>query len=155
MVHPHIVLGLTQIEQQHSGTPIQNSIDDVFALLHFLREDPWADISWWNRVISKPFENQDEKALVRLRAVLHPLLLRRTKDMLDHLGKPILELPPRVEETLFLEFSPLEHDFYQVRPHFFFPQPWSISLVVFDLPSIQPSMFGLLLMIDSAIGALL
>ncbi len=31
-----------------TGTPIQNSIDDIFSLLHFLKEDPWADVGWWN-----------------------------------------------------------------------------------------------------------
>ena len=96
-----------------TGTPIQNKLDDVFPLLHFLREDPWSDLGWWRRVIAKPFEMQDVKALQRLKAVLQPLLLRRTKDMKNSNGEGILDLPPRSEEVYKLEFSDTERDFYQ------------------------------------------
>lgn len=96
-----------------TGTPIQNRLSDVFALLHFLKEDPWADIGWFNTVILKPFEKGDPIALGRLKAVLHPLMLRRTKDMNDEDGAKILELPPRIEETLRLTFSETERDFYE------------------------------------------
>ena len=82
-----------------TGTPIQNKLDDVFPLLHFLREDPWSDLGWWRRVIARPFEEHDERALQRLKAVLQPLLLRRTKDMKNSNGESILDLPPREEEV--------------------------------------------------------
>jgi DNA repair protein RAD5 len=97
-----------------TGTPIQNRLDDVFALLHFLREDPWSDIGWWSTVIARPFEQGEPRALARLKAVLQTLMLRRTKDMKDSKGTSILELPPRIEETLELEFSDVERDFYRV-----------------------------------------
>lgn len=96
-----------------TGTPIQNRLSDVFALLHFLKEDPWADIGWFNTVILRPFEKGDAVALNRLKAVLHPLMLRRTKDMKGSDGAQILELPPRIEETLRLQFSETERDFYE------------------------------------------
>ena len=96
-----------------TGTPIQNKLDDVFPLLHFLREDPWSDLGWWRRVIAKPFEDKDAKALQRLKAVLQPLLLRRTKDMKNANGEGILDLPPREEEVYKLVFSETERDFYQ------------------------------------------
>ncbi len=70
-----------------------------------------------NRVIAKPFESHDERVIPRLRAVLHPLMLRRTKDMTDTNGVAILELPPRIEHAIKLQLSPVEHDFYQVRQH--------------------------------------
>jgi len=37
--------------------------------------------SWWNRVISKPFEQRDSTALHKLKTILYPLMLRRTKSM--------------------------------------------------------------------------
>ena len=88
-----------------TGTPIQNHLDDIFPLLHFLREDPWSDLGWWRRVIARPFQEQDSRALQRLKAVLQPLLLRRTKAMKNLNGDSILDLPPREEEVLRLSQS--------------------------------------------------
>ena len=85
-----------------TGTPIQNHLDDIFPLLHFLKEDPWSDLGWWRRVIARPFQEQDSRALQRLKAVLQPLLLRRTKAMKNLNGDSILDLPPREEEVLRL-----------------------------------------------------
>lgn len=95
-----------------SGTIIQNKLDDVFAPLLFLREEPWSSWGWWSTVISQPFERQEEIALQRLRAILAPLMLRRTKAMRTATGESIVELPPRIDETLHCEFSPEERDFY-------------------------------------------
>ena len=95
-----------------TGTLIQNKIDDVFAPLKFLGEEPWCSWGWWHSVISAPFEKQDSLALQRLRAILTPLMLRRTKAMRTASGESIVELPPRVDETLVCEFSPDEQAFY-------------------------------------------
>lgn len=43
----------------------------------------------------EPFASGDEGALDRLRNVLAPILLRRTKNSRDVDGKPIVELPER------------------------------------------------------------
>jgi DNA repair protein RAD5 len=95
-----------------TGTPVQNKLDDLFSLLHFLKEEPWSSAGWWSKMIAKPFEQDDPAAVARLRTVLGPLVLRRTKDMRDSRGNPILELPPRTESILFCTFSETEKDFY-------------------------------------------
>lgn len=95
-----------------SGTIIQNKLDDVYAPLHFLREEPWSSWGWWHAVISQPFERQDTVALQRLRAILAPLMLRRTKAMRTLTGESIVELPPRVDETIQCEFTDQEREFY-------------------------------------------
>jgi len=63
-----------------TGTPIQNKLNELFSLFHFLQVQPYGDYSWWNNVIMKPIRNRDERGLERLRSVLSTLLLRRTKD---------------------------------------------------------------------------
>jgi len=95
-----------------TGTPLQNSVDDVFGLLHFLRVDPWSDYLFWSKVISKPYERGEEGALQMLQAILQPLLLRRTKDTQTKEGNPIITLPPRHTEMCMLEPSEEERDFY-------------------------------------------
>ncbi|KAI5069906.1 hypothetical protein GOP47_0014249 [Adiantum capillus-veneris] len=95
-----------------TGTPIQNKLEDVFSLLHFLRVEPWCNWGWWNKLVQKPFEDGDERGLVLLKAILRPLMLRRTKDTTDKVGRPILVLPPSETEVVECEFSEAERDFY-------------------------------------------
>lgn len=77
-----------------TGTPIQNSLQDLYSLFKFLRHEPWSEIHWWKRIISEPFERQDPRAALALKTVLQPLLLRRVKAMTDTDGTKIGNLPP-------------------------------------------------------------
>ncbi len=74
-----------------SGTIIQNSLDDVYALLKFLRHEPWCQSSFWKAAISCHLKNNDDvekkqEALDRVRRLLAPIMLRRTKDSVDKAG---------------------------------------------------------------------
>ncbi|ETP52315.1 hypothetical protein F442_02621 [Phytophthora nicotianae P10297] len=97
-----------------TGTPIQNTLDDMFSLLCFLQYQPWSRVAWWKRVITKPYEDGDDvNALGRLKAILTPILLRRTKHSRDKQGNMIVKLPPKHIDLVKLEFSPDERTFYQ------------------------------------------
>jgi SNF2 family DNA or RNA helicase len=63
-----------------TGTPLHNTCDDLLALLLFLRAEPWADASWWNRAILRPLTQNpgDQGVLQLLRGILGTLMLRRT-----------------------------------------------------------------------------
>jgi SNF2 family DNA or RNA helicase len=71
-----------------SGTIIQNSLDDVYSLLKFLRHEPWCQPSFWKTAISAPLRSNDTKqqALDRVRRLLTPIMLRRTKESVDKDG---------------------------------------------------------------------
>jgi len=95
-----------------TGTPIQNKLDDLFSLFHFLRVDPYGEHSWWSRVIMRPIRNRDERGFTRLQAILETILLRRTKDQkIDN--TPIVSLPPRIVNVCPVPFSEAEENFYQ------------------------------------------
>lgn len=88
-----------------SGTIIQNSLDDVFALLKFLRHEPWCAGGFWKAAVTSVMrrnpqtENADDTAapteveatglvvaMDRVRRLLLPIMLRRTKDSLSKDG---------------------------------------------------------------------
>ncbi|EIE77372.1 hypothetical protein RO3G_02076 [Rhizopus delemar RA 99-880] len=95
-----------------TGTPIQNKLDDLFALVRFLKHEPWANHSFWRAFITIPFEKKDPKALTAVQTVLEPIILRRTKNMKDSKGQPMVPLPPKRIDIEYLSFSPEEQDIY-------------------------------------------
>jgi SNF2 family DNA or RNA helicase len=99
-----------------SGTPIQNSIDDIFSQFRFLRVPIWGEWEIFyeeiSRVIRKENLKECKNAIHKVQAVLRGILLRRTKDTIGSDGKPILSLPEKfiLEEKVTL--SPIEKAFY-------------------------------------------
>ena len=105
-----------------TGTPIQNSLEDVYGLIKFLQHEPWCEAAFWKATISKvllldnvninvntnaninvnattpikDIQHEDhnnnnnntglKEALNRVKRVIRPLILRRTKETLDETG---------------------------------------------------------------------
>nr|GME18621.1 putative SWI/SNF-related matrix-associated actin-dependent regulator of chromatin subfamily A member 3-like 3 [Ipomoea batatas] len=78
----------------------------------FLHVEPWCNWAWWNKLIQRPYENGDQRALKLIKAILRPLMLRRTKETKDKEGRPILVLPPTDVQVIECEQSEAERDFY-------------------------------------------
>ncbi|KAF2577281.1 hypothetical protein F2Q68_00000773 [Brassica cretica] len=95
-----------------TGTPIQNTLEDLYSLLRFLRIEPWGTWAWWNKLVQKPFEEGDERGLKLVQSILKPIMLRRTKSSTDREGRPILVLPPADARVIYCELSESERDFY-------------------------------------------
>ncbi|RLM64296.1 hypothetical protein C2845_PM16G03140 [Panicum miliaceum] len=96
-----------------TGTPLQNNLEDLYSLFCFLHVKPWCNANWWQKLIQKPYENGDDRGLKIVRAILRPLMLRRTKETKDKIGSPILVLPPAHIEVVECEQSEHERDFYE------------------------------------------
>lgn len=98
-----------------TGTPMMNSVEELYSLIHFLRIKPYND---WNRFRSDfvtPLKAHNEGhrqgAMTKLQAVLKAVLLRRNKQTKIN-GIPILNLPSRSLDVDHAEFSKDEQDFY-------------------------------------------
>nr|VWO96010.1 Alcohol dehydrogenase [Ganoderma boninense] len=94
-----------------TGTPITNTLADIYGYLRFGRFRPFNDWSDFNDFIAKVQLEDAPLAGQRAQGVLMPILLRRTKDaQID--GEPILKLQPKHIDMVTIEFSQDERDLY-------------------------------------------
>ena len=75
-----------------TGTPLQNSADDVQALMAFLRVEPLANFGIWREYIGKPIRGGDPLGLARLRVAMRAVSLRRSNAVLADSLPPITVL---------------------------------------------------------------
>ncbi|PCH33927.1 hypothetical protein WOLCODRAFT_135395 [Wolfiporia cocos MD-104 SS10] len=95
-----------------TGTPVQNKLDDVYALIKFLRLDPIDDKSIWTEFIGTPVKYGQPLGVARLQAIMKCITLRRTKESKSEDGSRILSLPPRRDELRYLRFDENEQAIY-------------------------------------------
>ncbi|XP_064444639.1 transcription termination factor 2 isoform X3 [Mirounga angustirostris] len=93
-----------------TGTPIQNTLLDMYSLLKFLRCSPFNDFRLWKSQV----DNGSKKGGERLSILTKSLLLRRTKDQLDSTGQPLVMLPQRKFQVHHLKLSEDEENVYSV-----------------------------------------
>ncbi|XP_057515682.1 protein CHROMATIN REMODELING 5 isoform X1 [Amaranthus tricolor] len=89
-----------------TGTPLQNSVEELWALLHFLDSDKFRnkDIFVQNY---KNLSSFNEIELANLHQELRPHILRRVIKDVEK------SLPPKIERILRVEMSPLQKQYYK------------------------------------------
>uniref|UniRef100_A0A8C0B679 Helicase like transcription factor n=1 Tax=Buteo japonicus TaxID=224669 RepID=A0A8C0B679_9AVES len=95
-----------------TGTPIQNSVKDLWSLISFLKLKPFTDREWWHRTIQRPVTMGAPGGLGRLQSLIRSITLRRTKTSKVK-GKPILELPERKVLIQHVTLTEEERQIYQ------------------------------------------
>ncbi|MCJ1431110.1 hypothetical protein MMC27_000461 [Xylographa pallens] len=93
-----------------TGTPIQNRIEDLGALLLFLRVEPFDTLSTFKYYIADPINANKERSLERLQLLVGAVALRRTKESI----KTELLLPPRVSSIEEVELTASEKKLYVI-----------------------------------------
>ncbi|KAK3381590.1 SNF2 family N-terminal domain-containing protein [Podospora didyma] len=123
-----------------TGTPMQNNLDELQSLVHFLRIQPYDDLAEWRAQIDAPMKNgKGHIAIRRLHSLLRCFMKRRTKDILKEEGalvaggkkaldaavakakmegkeveapKSAFKITERKVVTIETKFSPAEREFY-------------------------------------------
>ncbi|KAJ9151030.1 Transcription termination factor 2 [Coniochaeta hoffmannii] len=123
-----------------TGTPMQNNLDELQSLIHFLRVQPYDDLAEWRAHIDLPMKKgQGHIAIRRLHSLLRCFMKRRTKEVLKEEGallpggkkaldeaaakakregkeytapKSAFKITERKVVTVATEFSPAEREFY-------------------------------------------
>ena len=88
-----------------TGTPVQNRLDDLGALIKFLRIKPFDEKGGFAQFFMTPFKNADPDVLPKLRLLVDSITLRRLKDKIN--------LPVRHEKIVRLQFSKDERQLYE------------------------------------------
>ncbi|XP_017158144.1 helicase-like transcription factor isoform X3 [Poecilia reticulata] len=96
-----------------SGTPIQNSVKDLWMLLAFLRMKPFDVREWWNRVIQRPVIQGDRAGLQNLQTLVKCITLRRTKNS-EVNGRRLVSLPTKTVYVEQVELSAQEREEYEL-----------------------------------------
>ena len=86
-----------------TGTPLQNSLKELWALLHFIMPEKFDD---WSYFESQHDENI-EKGFHKLHKQLEPFLLRRVKKDVEK------SLPSKVEQILRVDMTKQQKQFYK------------------------------------------
>ncbi|PRP88087.1 chromodomain-helicase-DNA-binding protein 5 [Planoprotostelium fungivorum] len=87
-----------------TGTPLQNNIGELFALLQFLEPEKFPELE----DLEKEFADlSDGEKVSQLHKMLHEYILRRTKNDVE------TPVPPKAEFVVLVELSPLQKQWYK------------------------------------------
>ena len=91
-----------------TGTPIENHLGELWNLFRFINPGFLGSLSHFNKNFAVPIEKyQDRSARRRLKKLIQPFMLRRTKNQV------LEELPPRTDILLNVELSEEEMAVYE------------------------------------------
>ena len=90
-----------------TGTPIENSTFDLFAQLSFVNPGMFGSLKQFKDSFATPIDKQGNEAVKEmLKKLIHPFLLRRTKELV------ISELPAKTETVILCEMDTVQRKMY-------------------------------------------
>jgi superfamily II DNA or RNA helicase len=107
-----IFKAINQIKATHkislSGTPIENSLDDLWSQMQFINPNILGSFSFFAENYKFPIEKkQDESSLLELKNLISPFILRRTKEQV------LKDLPEMSEQIFYCEMEPEQEKLYE------------------------------------------
>ena len=107
-----IYLSVIELNSDHklvlTGTPIENSLIDLWSQMNFLNKGLLGNLNFFKKEFVVPIEkNNDEIQQNKLQNLIHPFILRRTK---QEVAK---DLPDLTEQTLYCKMTVDQKHFYE------------------------------------------
>uniref|UniRef100_A0A7S2WPA6 Uncharacterized protein n=2 Tax=Rhizochromulina marina TaxID=1034831 RepID=A0A7S2WPA6_9STRA len=96
----------TQSRLLITGTPLQNNLHELWALLNFLLPDVFGSADDFDEWFSMGGEEARENVIRKLHTVLRPFMLRRVKADVEK------DLPPKIETKLYIGLSAKQREWY-------------------------------------------
>lgn len=93
-----------------TGTPLQNNLHELWALLNFILPDVFGDsdaFDQWFSATDDPSQQQDDNVVAQLHKVLKPFLLRRIKSDVEK------SLLPKQELNVYVKMTDMQRKWYQ------------------------------------------
>ncbi|MBW6500351.1 MAG: DEAD/DEAH box helicase [Bacteroidales bacterium] len=83
-----------------TGTPVENSLTDLWTQMSFVNPGLLGTVEYFRREFSGPISrSKEEERELKLKRIVKPFILRRTKDMVAS------DLPPVSEQTIFCDMT--------------------------------------------------
>jgi SNF2 family DNA or RNA helicase len=103
---------LLEIRSKHrmviTGTPIENSLSDLWSQLNFLNKGLLGSLPYFKREFITPIEKMNDQAQAqKLQKLIRPFVLRRTKQDVAS------DLPALTEQIRFCEMTPGQKEIYE------------------------------------------
>ncbi len=91
-----------------TGTPIENSLVDLWAQMNVVNHDLLGSLSFFQRHFVTPIaKNENEEKSAHLQKLIEPFMLRRTKEMVAK------DLPPIMEQVVYCDMTPDQKSYYE------------------------------------------
>jgi non-specific serine/threonine protein kinase len=91
-----------------SGTPIENSLNDLWSQMQFINPNLLGTFDFFVKNYKIPIEkNYDEQALLELKNLIKPFVLRRTKEQV------LKDLPEKTEQIFYCEMEEEQAKMYE------------------------------------------
>src|SRR5690606_10982843 len=90
-----------------SGTPVENSVIDLWSIMTFANPGLLGSLKFFRQQYANPIEkDKDESTADKLRTLIHPFVLRRTKKQVAK------DLPDRIEQIHYCDMTDQQEEVY-------------------------------------------
>jgi len=90
-----------------TGTPLQNNLNELWALLNFILPEIFGDAEQFDKWFSMSGDEGQQNVIKKLHTVLRPFMIRRVKKDVA------CGLPPKKETKLFIGLTKMQQEWYK------------------------------------------
>ncbi|MGF1465738.1 MAG: SNF2-related protein [Sandaracinaceae bacterium] len=90
-----------------TGTPIENRLSEIWSIFDFVSPGLLGSLKSFEERYSRPIDRGDEESAAKLRTIIHPLVMRRTK------AEVAPELPEKIEQEIIVPMADEQQKLYK------------------------------------------